>query len=554
VRTGSGTGTARTITGTASQIGVTNGDGVSDNPVLSLLGNALAFAGLTGAADKLAYFTSSAAMAVTNLVSQARSFLADPSAAYVTFLPAGTGATARTMQEKGRDFRDVRDYGVLADSTGTDGTDWTTTLVALFGDLEADGYRGILRIPWGVRFTATTVYAAVYPGLTLRDESGINFGQSPGYRSNYNILVDGSIVTDDVVGGYLSGHHPAQAFINTGTSGSDSGELRRASPVLWSVGIYANKDPALVWQSLYQKNASSGDSEILDVLCTPYKVAIANPVAHTPSTVYAAGAYCIGVADKVYKTTAGGTSGATMPSGTGTGISDGVVLWDYVQAARDLQATRFTRSEDGSFEQSGPGPIHHKIGISGGGSTGVYVDGTLSYRFDTTLNLSPWLVDPVSGYRRGIAESRYRLPITGSPFEMPATGEGKTSVSGTLSTCTMPTGRTAARMSIFFEASTTTLSDYSSGGGANFWLRDGCDVTPPQGAEITFERTDAFSSLWYEVARSFDDVRKNTTANRPVIATNRGKGYLYLDTTLDADGKPIWWTGSAWVDATGATV
>jgi hypothetical protein len=28
-------------------------------------------------------------------------------------------------------------------------------------------------------------------------------------------------------------------------------------------------------------------------------------------------------------------------------------------------------------------------------------------------------------------------------------------------------------------------------------------------------------------------------------------GYCYFDTTL---GKPVWWTGSAWLDATGAPV
>ena len=32
---------------------------------------------------------------------------------------------------------------------------------------------------------------------------------------------------------------------------------------------------------------------------------------------------------------------------------------------------------------------------------------------------------------------------------------------------------------------------------------------------------------------------------------NRTKGTYYFDTTL---GKPIWWNGTAWVDATGATV
>ena len=33
--------------------------------------------------------------------------------------------------------------------------------------------------------------------------------------------------------------------------------------------------------------------------------------------------------------------------------------------------------------------------------------------------------------------------------------------------------------------------------------------------------------------------------------TGIAEGFQYIDTTLN---KPIWWTGSAWVDATGATV
>lgn len=55
-------------------------------------------------------------------------------------------------------------------------------------------------------------------------------------------------------------------------------------------------------------------------------------------------------------------------------------------------------------------------------------------------------------------------------------------------------------------------------------------------------------------------VLKNTSANRPTkvmlgVANDADwAGYLYLDTTLDVDGKPVWWTGIAWVDATGLVV
>lgn len=46
--------------------------------------------------------------------------------------------------------------------------------------------------------------------------------------------------------------------------------------------------------------------------------------------------------------------------------------------------------------------------------------------------------------------------------------------------------------------------------------------------------------------------RFGTTGNRPTApAIGLYEGFFYLDTTL---GKPVWWTGSAWIDATGASV
>ena len=46
---------------------------------------------------------------------------------------------------------------------------------------------------------------------------------------------------------------------------------------------------------------------------------------------------------------------------------------------------------------------------------------------------------------------------------------------------------------------------------------------------------------------------KGVSGARPTLGAN-DYGVTFLDTTLDADGKPIWWNGTAWVDATGAVV
>lgn len=47
-------------------------------------------------------------------------------------------------------------------------------------------------------------------------------------------------------------------------------------------------------------------------------------------------------------------------------------------------------------------------------------------------------------------------------------------------------------------------------------------------------------------------VGKGTTANRPALSAQRRA--LYFDTTLAPDGKPVFWTGVHWVDATGSIV
>jgi hypothetical protein len=48
-------------------------------------------------------------------------------------------------------------------------------------------------------------------------------------------------------------------------------------------------------------------------------------------------------------------------------------------------------------------------------------------------------------------------------------------------------------------------------------------------------------------------IKRDITANRPTVSAN-DVGLMYMDTTLDADGKVIWYNGTAWVDATGAVV
>ncbi len=52
---------------------------------------------------------------------------------------------------------------------------------------------------------------------------------------------------------------------------------------------------------------------------------------------------------------------------------------------------------------------------------------------------------------------------------------------------------------------------------------------------------------WSGVGR----LKFGTTQDRPDFPIGSGQGFQYFDTTID---KPIWWTGSKWVNATGSTV
>ena len=70
-----------------------------------------------------------------------------------------------------------------------------------------------------------------------------------------------------------------------------------------------------------------------------------------------------------------------------------------------------------------------------------------------------------------------------------------------------------------------------------------------QGIALWSKQTGTSNAGWLRVALQDG----GTTAQRPAMAGYGvgARGYCYFDTTLN---KPIWWSSSAWVDATGAAV
>jgi hypothetical protein len=80
-RTGSGTVAARAVAASGSGISVSNGDGVSGNPTVSLSSSMAAIAGVSAAADTIAYWTSASAAAAATLTTFGRSLIDDIDAA-----------------------------------------------------------------------------------------------------------------------------------------------------------------------------------------------------------------------------------------------------------------------------------------------------------------------------------------------------------------------------------------------------------------------------------------------------------------------------------------
>lgn len=101
------------------------------------------------------------------------------------------------------------------------------------------------------------------------------------------------------------------------------------------------------------------------------------------------------------------------------------------------------------------------------------------------------------------------------------------------------------------DANTVTRSVYCGAGTPE------AQVTADIGS--LYVRTDASAGIEFFVKASgagntgwlpFHVRRYGATASRPAISGSAFTGVEYFDTTI---GKPVWYSGAAWVDATGTT-
>jgi hypothetical protein len=405
------------------------------------------------------------------------------------------------VQSKLRESVSVLDFGIIVDGV----TDQTSPLLTLMTSFASSGFRGFVNIPYGTKFNVATVYASVPVGVVLQDNSSINWGQPPGYKNKFLITYSGDNVADDTQEIIASPHHPALMLLNMGTDVS-AGAANRYATILHGVGKDYAGDPVLGWLYQFAKDPSAAQWRTCLRLQTPYSVAIKNPQLWAASTSYAANSYCVSDGGKVYTTSAGGTSGSTAPTGTGGSISDGGVTWSYLQAALNIDSTRFDWFEDGKSGQYAPtNGIARHTQSAGSKSWHIEIDdstGTITAR-DVNRSLNIWAVSTSAGLEIGTAMSPIRLSVTGTDPNAPVTGAGKVDNGSATNMSTMvpPAGRTKMIVSLRFDNGNTTLVH---GTGTNaLTLKGGTNVTPSVGQFITLEYDSALSARWFEVSRSF---------------------------------------------------
>lgn len=414
-----------------------------------------------------------------------------------------TGAVATSLHAwiERKQLDTYADFGIAPD-----GADRTAALNALTAALGAAGFRGWLRIPYGTKFELATVYAAVPAGVMLDDESSVNWGQAPTYKNKFRVMYSGDLVSDDAAFVLASGHHPAFMTLNMGTSGSDSGAGRFGTWV-HGMGKDVEGDPMLAWMTQKAKHPTANKWRVSWRLQTPYNVAIANPTHWTAGQIVAAGVYRLSDGGKVYKTTAGGACGALAPAGTGTGVSDGGVLWDYVQAALNIDRTALDLDEDGNVGAYGPANVTVTwLQTSGGRGHSISINGTtndIAWR-DISRDRDIVRVSDAAGLQIGTAMSANRVAMSGATPIAPLNGFGKISNAAATNMTSMgrPAGRLQMRVELRFDDANTTLV-HSVAQDDQFRLKNGVNVNPPARAYMMFELDVPQSGVWQEVYRSF---------------------------------------------------
>lgn len=396
------------------------------------------------------------------------------------------------------EFKSVAQGGVISDGV----TDQTIRINQITARMGAIGLRRQISIPPNTKYDQRSVLQNLPVGINLQFFDTTNWGQPPGYKTRVIGSFSSGSLTDDTAFTVGDTHHPAIVMLNLGTAGSSSSNGRAAS-LIHAVGITSRGDHLNA--QILQFNTSDTDKWQTTIrTLIPHAIALKDPVGWVSGKTYAAGDMCLSDGNKVYVTTSGGTSGDTAPTGTGTGINDGGVVWDYYAARRSRDGTTFSIDEDGNMSTQGSSMFSPKTSyvirtdknrlmlevdntngnllirdynrngrtiLGSEDAKGIYNDGVNSVRFSNLSGATPTLA--VTGGR----------VINAAPTNM--TG------------LNLPAGQTSGMCYLHFADANTTLKH-----GA-FQLKDGVDVTPPANGFMVFIRNISVGNSWFEVSRSF---------------------------------------------------
>lgn len=406
------------------------------------------------------------------------------------------GAVATDLHARANYMPDMRDFGGVADST----TDNTAAILAVF--TANPNYRGPLHLPYGLKFNEATVYAAAPSGYMLIDDSSVNAGQPPGYKTKSRQEYSNDTVSDDSIRQIASSHHAALRLNNYHTAGTASAASSFHS-ILRAHGKRWNGDPIDGMQWLTGLSPRGSMWRVSEVLNTKYDDASNGALRWTATTAYAVGNKRNTSSGGVWKCSTAGTSGTVEPSGTGPTFTDGTVVWTY-QNPWSVAQTKWYLDEDGYG-----GVMGYTFGRFGAESTNrrglsINVDDQSGdvYLRDDQRGVDLLRLSTANGMQSACIESdNYAGPITGAT---PAITGGFHLVNNATATnmtnILLPAGQNDAVIKLQFANANTTLKWT----GGNFaYLKGSVDVTPPSGGVMIFRRTSVLSGGWVEEHRNF---------------------------------------------------
>ncbi len=274
-------------------------------------------------------------------------------------------------------------------------------------------------------------------------------------------------------------------------------------------------------------------------------------------------------AGKIYRTAAGGTTGASAPVHTSGTVSDGGVSWMFIAVASDATANVvqscsatsnitepvYSGMPAGNWFAIGPGAIY---------SDHVWAMDAALRRDATVWATSQAVVwgDVRSNGGRVYVCSNVGGTTANAPTHSSGTTTGADSIAWTwiengaaLSALSLDASGPRAHSSLRLRAGNNTTVSRTvycgSGSPANvvtaspgsIYLRS----DPIPGDEFFVKRaSDGTTAGWSAVLFR----RSGNTGSRPTVGSTE-IGFVWFDTTL---GIPIWWSGTNWVNSSGATV